>query len=380
MWNSFINRAKDYFTFSKSQQGGIIFLSAILILIIAFNYALPYLVKNESVSDGSFLREIEAFRASVVVEEEPEITDPFPFDPNLISYEKMIELGLSEYQAGMIVKYRNAGGKFFKKEDFKRIYSIGDEDYNLLEPFINIPEPRKKPKAAEFKPEIIPMPFNPNTVDTGKLKKIGLSENQVSQIINYRNAGGIFRIKSDFKKIYSISEDEYDQLEKYILLPSKIDSAKVAEIPDKGKKSDQEVRPVVEINSADTSELTELYGIGPYYAKKIVAYREKLGGFYDKAQLLEVFGIDSTRYFGFTEQVEVDNEIITRIDLNNADFREMLKHPYFEYYMVKEIFNYKDAVGDFRSVSELKQIDLVYDQLYNKLEPYLTVENVASEK
>ena len=341
---------------------------------------MPYIFQNEVVLDESFLQEIESFRASVVEEKKTTITDPFPFDPNLISFDKMIELGLTEYQARMILKYRNAGGQFYKKEDFKRIYSIDDEDYNLLEPFINIVEPKKLPKVIEFEREINPMPFNPNTVDTGKLTKIGLSDNQVSQIINYRNAGGIFRIKSDFKKIYSISEAEYDQLEKYILLPSKIDSAQVVESYDEDKKSDLKVRPEVEINSADTNELTKLYGIGPYYAKKIVAYREKLGGFYDKAQLLEVFGIDSTRYFGFTEQVKVDKEIIAKIDLNNADFREMLKHPYFEYYMVKEIFNYKDAVGDFRSVSELKQIDLVYDQLYNKLEPYLTVENVAIEK
>jgi len=375
-----INKVKDYFTFSKSQKGGIVILSVLLVLIIAFNFMMPYIFQNEVVLDESFLQEIESFRASVVEEKKTTITDPFPFDPNLISFDKMIELGLTEYQARMILKYRNAGGQFYKKEDFKRIYSIDDEDYNLLEPFINIVEPKKLPKVIEFEREINPMPFNPNTVDTGKLTKIGLSDNQVSQIINYRNAGGIFRIKSDFKKIYSISEAEYDQLEKYILLPSKIDSAQVVESYDEEKKSDLKVRPEVEINSADTNELTKLYGIGPYYAKKIVAYREKLGGFYDKAQLLEVFGIDSTRYFGFTEQVKVDKEIIAKIDLNNADFREMLKHPYFEYYMVKEIFNYKDAVGDFRSVSELKQIDLVYDQLYNKLEPYLTVENVAIEK
>jgi competence protein ComEA len=130
----------------------------------------------------------------------------------------------------------------------------------------------------------------------------------------------------------------------------------------------------VELNSADTSDLIKLRGIGPVFSGRIVAYREKLGGFYDKSQLLEVFGIDTNRYFQFAHQVFADTLKLKKMDLNHTTFKDLLRHPYLEYYLVKSIFNYKDAVGAFRSVDELRQIDMVYDQLFEKIKPYLTVE------
>lgn len=373
----FFNKVTDYFSLSKSQQGGIIIMMILIVLMLTANFLIPYFVDDPVVVDEAFLTEVEAFRASEVVKIQNQITDPFPFDPNSISINQMLELGLSDYQAEMIVKYRNAGGKFYKKEDFKRIYSITDADYEKLEPFINIASIEPKNQILQPKVELTPRPFNPNTADSVLFADIGLSWKQISQIINYRNAGGKFRIKSDFNKLYSISGEEYEKLQKYILLPSKLDSSEVT-LVDSDEKKQKKERVQVEINSADTLELTKLYGIGPYYARKIVAYRNQLGGFYEPSQLMEVFGIDSTRFFNFSDQVIVNPDLISKIDLNRAGFKEILKHPYFEYYLVKSIFNYKDAVGDFKSVAELKQIDLVYEELFRKLQPYLMVESEDS--
>jgi competence ComEA-like helix-hairpin-helix protein len=332
------------------------------------------LVKDEEIPDDGFLAEVEAFRKSLVqVDDSVKIINPFPFDPNVISFSKMIEIGLSEYQANMIIKYRDAGGKFYDKDDFRKIYSITEEDFNALSSFIMIAEPDRESVVKAATQKIVPRPFNPNDADSSLLSKIGLSSKQVSHILNYRKAGGKFTVKSDFKKIYSISDNDYEKLQKYILLPSKIDSAEIAEEEKRNEDQEEFKRPFVEINSADTNELTKLYGIGPYYAKKIITYRESLGGFYDKAQLLEVFGIDSSRFYKFEKQVKVDKSLINKLDLNNSGFKEMLNHPYFEYYLVKAIFNYKDAAGGFKSTSDLKQIDLLYDELFFKIEPYLTV-------
>lgn len=372
-----ISKIKNYFTFSKSQKAGVIILSAILLLFIAGWFVLPDLIDGYIEPDISFKAEVAAFVSSAKTEPTEKFAGAFPFDPNSISKPQMTELGLTEYQAEMILKYRQAGGEFRENEDFKKIYSITDEDYLKLEPFIHISrkEPVVRNQIREHK--LTPVPFDPNTADSNLLSGLGLSQKQVSQIINYRKAGGIFRIKSDFAGIYCISDREYRNLEKYILLPSTPETVHI--VSEKSKRSTTASQKIlVEINSADTSDLEKLYGIGPYYAKRIIDYRSRLGGFYSKSQLLEVYGIDSTRYFGFADQVEVNRRLIHKIDLNRADFKTILNHPYFEYYLVKAIFNYKDAVGDFVSVNELKEIDLMYDELFYKVVPYLQVENEIS--
>jgi competence ComEA-like helix-hairpin-helix protein len=182
-------------------------------------------------------------------------------------------------------------------------------------------------------------------------------------------AGGKFLSKEDLKKIYSISAEDYEKLEAYILLPYK-DSLQKPTIV----RHDFNL-PTVEINSADTAELQNLKGIGASYAGRIIKYRDLLGGFYRKEQLLEVFGMDTSRFAGFAGQVEINPELIKRKNLNTIEFKELLKHPYLEYYLVKSIFDYKSKNGNFGSVDELLKVNLIYKELYEKISPYLFVDN-----
>lgn len=366
--SGFNQNIKSYFYFSKSQRKGLIFLFSLLLLLITAYFALPYFVKPILFSDDNFKTEVEKFAASEVKDTASKPLTPYPFDPNTISKTNLLDLGLDEHQAEMIVKYRNAGGKFYSREDFSRIYSISEDDFLTLEPYITIHQPQNISKTYEthLKP-LSPFPFNPNQADSNKLSALGLSKTQVSNILKYRNAGGVFTIKSDFKKIYSIGGDDFAVLEKYILLPA-YDSVALTSSPKASQK-----REMVEINSADTAELEKLYGIGKVFAGRIINYRDKLGGFYDKSQLLEVYGIDTSRYLKFADQIIVDPSKIRKIKINSIAFNALLQHPYLEYYLVKSIFNYKDAIGEFDSIDQLKEIDLMYDQLYNKLKPYLLV-------
>ncbi len=110
-------------------------------------------------------------------------------------------------------------------------------------------------------------------------------------VINYRNKGGKFNKPEDFSKIYVISPKTYERLKKQIVISAEDHSSEVNsdnKIPDKQSKP-------LQLNTADTSDLIALPGIGPYYAKKIIQYREKLGGFASKDQLLDIYGIDRER-------------------------------------------------------------------------------------
>jgi DNA uptake protein ComE-like DNA-binding protein len=134
------------------------------------------------------------------------------------------------------------------------------------------------------------------------------------------------------------------------------------------------VKPVVvvDINKADSLTLLDVNGIGPTFAGRIVKYRNLLGGFIKKEQLAEVYGFKD-KYDGMKSQVRVSPGHKT-INLNMATFKELNKHPYVDYNLTKAIFALKKKLGTFKSVDDIKQIDLVTDELYNKLAPYLTVE------
>jgi DNA uptake protein ComE-like DNA-binding protein len=104
-------------------------------------------------------------------------------------------------------------------------------------------------------------------------------------------------------------------------------------------------KPKVELNSADTTALMTLYGIGGYYARKIVDFREKLGGsFASPEQLMDIYGIDSARYVGFADRVYVDTSLIVPLDLYHMPVDSMTRHPYIGKYAARGIDRYRRTV------------------------------------
>ena len=137
---------------------------------------------------------------------------------------------------------------------------------------------------------------------------------------------------------------------------------------------------MIELNSTDSASLLACRGIGPSYAGRIIRYRERLGGFTGTGQLMEIKGMDSIRYDQFMGQVTVNLQLVRKIDLNTVTFKELLKHPYFEYYLVKEIFNYKDEIREWDSVGQLGKLPIMYEELYEKIAPYLEVKEIQNSK
>jgi competence ComEA-like helix-hairpin-helix protein len=130
----------------------------------------------------------------------------------------------------------------------------------------------------------------------------------------------------------------------------------------------------VEINSADTFDLQRLRGIGPSFAKRIIGYRKRLGGYTRKEQLLEVFGMDSSRYSSVLPNIVVMADSVDRIDLNNVTFKELLKHPYFPFEVTKAIMIYRQKNKRFRSMDELRGIEGISDSSFRRMVPYLRVD------
>lgn len=222
---------------------------------------------------------------------------------------------------------------------------------------------RQQTATTQEVAELQPFPFNPNTMTEEEGQSMGLTEKQVRNILNYRDKGGKFYSKNDLAKLYTISEEDFAQLEPYIVLPE-VARKEYAKPKTETKENQTFVEekqtrkeiPIVELNTADSALLTELPQVGPYTAARIVAYREKLGGFLNKEQLLEVKGMDKERYDVAAPFINIGEAAVMRIDVNHADFKTLVNHPYLNYNQVKRIFNQREKRGMIKNWAQLEAL------------------------
>ena len=127
---------------------------------------------------------------------------------------------------------------------------------------------------------------------------------------------------------------------------------------------------IIDINTADTTLLKQLPGIGGAFAKWIVNYREKLGGYCETEQLLEVYRMDTIRYNAIKDFVIVDSTFTpNKLKINTDEFKVLLKHPYLEYDDVKKIVNHREQKGMITSWEQL--VKIVGDSVNPKLRYYI---------
>lgn len=113
----------------------------------------------------------------------------------------------------------------------------------------------------------------------------------------------------------------------------------------------------IDINTADTTLLKQLPGIGSSFAKWIVNYREKLGGYCETVQLLEVYRMDTMRFNELKGFVKIDSAFQpNKLKINTDAFKILLKHPYLEYEDVKKIINQREQKGMIVSWEHLMKV------------------------
>lgn len=126
----------------------------------------------------------------------------------------------------------------------------------------------------------------------------------------------------------------------------------------------------ISLNDPDTTSWKKIPGIGSSYSSRIVKYRNLLGGFFTKEQLMEVYGIDNEMYSRIHPFIEEDSKI-SKLNINRLEFKELLRHPYLNYKQVKVIVNLRQKKGDITSITELAMLDEFTSEDIYRLEPYL---------
>jgi competence protein ComEA len=202
--------------------------------------------------------------------------------------------------------------------------------------------------------------FNPNNLPDEQWKQLGLSEHQISILKHFEAKGGHFYKKEDVQKIYGITPDDYKRLEPYINIPG-------------GDYVSNKAAPgvVIEINSADSVKLTQIRGIGPAFAVRIIEYRNRLGGFLNKDQLKEVYGIDTVKFAQIKNEVSINPAHITKIKINEIDFEGLRKFPYLTNKQTNAVIQYRKQHGDYQSIADMKNIVLLNEDILRKIEPYI---------
>lgn len=206
--------------------------------------------------------------------------------------------------------------------------------------------------------------FNPNTLDSAGFIRLGLKPYVVRTILKYRSKGGKYRNATAFSKTYGLSSEQFHLLEPYIKIPL---DEKLPIINNK------QVAITVELNAADTAQLKRLRGIGDALARRIVAYRSKLGGFSSVNQLKEVWGISPEVAQDIIPHVTVDASRVKKIPINKSGIDRLKNHPYINFYRAKAIYEYRKNNGKITSIEECKTIDdeSLNPQFWEKIEPYL---------
>jgi DNA uptake protein ComE-like DNA-binding protein len=196
--------------------------------------------------------------------------------------------------------------------------------------------------------------------------------------LKYREKGGRFNTREELKKIYGLDSAEYSDIEHYILI--RADQTDTSEWLKAGSddtgiaRVDFNSRILINLNTADSAELESFYGIGPVLSARIVRYRDLLGGYASKRQLLEVYGMTIENFERIQDYVVADSAEIDFINLNEASLEELSRHPYLTVYQARSLIAYRETNGRFASTEEIVRNDLLPVDVYKKIRPYLVTE------
>jgi competence ComEA-like helix-hairpin-helix protein len=272
--------------------------------------------------------------------------------------------------------------RFFRNDE------ISVEDTDRLKKEMDIFLAEMERQSVKHKPDTVFI-FDPNTVDSASLVLLGFSPLQAKSIVSYRNKGGRFYSKESFGKSYVVSEEMFARLYYHIDIRQeaagnrqKADKADkvgkpkenraIAEVKENRESKNTVKKPyTVELNSANFDELQKFRGIGEYYAKKIIEYRDKLGGFYSAEQLMEIRGIDSARFDMFRDQILIDTSHIRSVKINAVTEKELAKHPYINNYIAKAIITYRKFRGKITSGDEMLREKVITEKQLEKIAAYI---------
>ena len=226
---------------------------------------------------------------------------------------------------------------------------------------------------------LAPHHFDPNTADSLELLSVGIPPHAARNILRYRKAGGLFRKPNDLARIYGLHDTIFTRIRPYVVISRSLEEQHSPVAADTVRREHPyasymraKYKPgkFVDLNTADTTELMKIPGIGPVSAQKIVSYRRSLGGFHTIAQVHEAY--DLPEHLG--DWVHISVPIVEKVNINNASLSQLRAHPYLTFYQARAIVGLRKREGDICSIRQLLFLDEFTETDITRLTPYLSFE------
>lgn len=251
-----------------------------------------------------------------------------------------------------------------------------EKEYNEFISSLKETKPQRKSAGSSLRTfperEITLAMFDPNTADSMTFLSLGLPPWMAKNILHYRSKQGRFRHPEDFRKIYGLTEKQFQTLVPYIRITEKSESRDTvrlltAQSAQRDTLFKYQPGTVIDLNSADTTELKKIPGIGSGIARKIVNYRKRLGAYCRIEQLQEI----QLKAEKLRPWFSIDAGQIHRINLNKASLERMMYHPYINFYQAKVIVEYRKKKGNLKSLKQLSLYEEFTPADFERLEPYI---------
>lgn len=211
-----------------------------------------------------------------------------------------------------------------------------------------------------------PRKFNPNSYTKEQWMYLGLSNKQADIVLKFTSRG----------------IDNYEELSKIFVIPSALMSmikdSLIFETKRNNSLENTQVNTyskketnAIELNSASNVELESLPMIGEKLAARIIKYRNRLGGFISKNQLLEVYGLDANTFSLIESSIKVDSKSVTKLSINKSSAEDLKNHPYFNWNIANSIVKLRSQKGEFKKMEEIMDSKLIDFELFEKVKMYL---------
>ncbi len=232
---------------------------------------------------------------------------------------------------------------------------------------------------------IVLQPFDPNTADSSTLVHVGLKPWQARNMLKYRAKGGKYRKAEDMRRLYGMTDSLYRVLEPYIRIAEETvrgDSVRQDSVP---RYVSTKRDTVLNLRTADTTELKMIRGIGSYTAREIVRYRAQLGGFVSTEQLLDIQAV--RRAIAYRQETDstntrdsllchfvLDSVAVKTLPVNKLRVEQLQRHPYLRFAQAKALYELRRRRIHIDSAEELRQLDCFTEEELQRLLPYLSFE------
>ena len=315
------NDKYNYLNFTRKERNGIIIILTVILIFLFIPFLFPFIYKEESFAPSEYSSALDSLKI-----------------------------------------LKGTTGKDFSK------YKSDEKDYSDYTSSATT-EFTKTPAELFY--------FDPNTLSVQGWVRLGVKEKTANTIQHYISKGGKFRQAADIKKIWGLRPDLVERMLPYVRIAQTSSSANFENKnypPYEKKTFEKKMLKSVDINKGDSLAYISLPGIGPSFARRIINFRNKLGGFYSISQVSETFGLPDSTFQKIKPLLVISAEEVKKININTATLDELKVHPYIRYQLANLLVQFRTQHGQYTSINDIKKIMVIDAELYNKISPYLVTE------